>query len=134
MPVSQFNKKVSSNRWYLLTYQSNKILNDELHNQVKTFIAELLVDKFPIVDLHSYIHGNILFSINTNKPLNTFDEVVNTIKVPLTTYTYPLLFSLVIAPKTSTGDVNFMYISGSDEMDTNFRTSVQDFFPKKTSR
>ncbi|HET8964252.1 MAG TPA: hypothetical protein VFM99_10155 [Chitinophagales bacterium] len=132
MSAPQFNKEVSPNRWYLLTYQSNEILNEKTHHQVKKDIAKVLVDKFPIKDLHSYIHGNIAFSINTLAPISILDKLINQIKEPLATYSPPLLFSINLISKND-DNKQFLYIYGDDTMDKNFKELIKEFFPIKTT-
>jgi hypothetical protein len=130
MPSPQFNKEKSQNRWYTITYQSNGLLTEELHHQVKSKIAKILVDAFPIVEIHSYIHGSVVFSLNTNSPLLKFDEIVVALTVPLAKHSPKLHFELALVARLDNG-INYMYIDGIDSMDVNFLESIKDFWPKK---
>ncbi len=107
-------------------YQSNETLNEELHHQAKRAIAEVLVE-FPIHEMHSYIHGNIIFSIGTNNPVSSFDDIVEALEIPLAINTPPLHFSLTLVSRTSKNQ-NIMYIDGLDDLDTHFLDSISDIF------
>ena len=129
MPPPQFNKRVSGLRWYSLTYQSNEILNNAVHGKIKRIIAGYLVGNFNIVEIHSYIHGNIIFGITTNRPIALFDEIIECIIEPLVDMPPPLLFSLVLVAKNDDAHINYMYVYGSDAMDMHFLDSISDFYP-----
>lgn len=131
MASPQFNKKVSTTRWYSLTYQSNATLTADLHNQVKPVIAKLLVDAFTIGEIHSYIHGSIVFSINTTTPFSKFDEIVTVLAIPLAGRSPRLHFELTLVAKNQ-NNVHYMYIDGIDSMDTNFQNSIVGFWPKNS--
>lgn len=129
MPAPQFNKVGHPNRWYSLTYQSNNLLNVIEHNKVKRILAGYLVGNFNVIEIHSYIHGNIIFAVRTNRPIGIFDEIINKIRGTLSNHAPPLLFSLVLVARTNETQINYMYVYGSDVMDTNFLTSIDDFYP-----
>lgn len=129
MPAPQFNKAIHPHRWYSLTYQSNAIINEGMHHQVKRFIAEILIGNFAIEDIHSYIHGNIIFAINTQIPVQELDAIITGIRVPFVNNAPPLLFSLVLVAKNTDTGINYMYVYGSDVMDEHFRNSINDIFP-----
>ncbi len=129
MPAPQLNKPVSPYRWYSLTYQSNGVVNDAMHNQAKRAIAEILIHGFEIVDIHSYIHGNIFFAVNTNAPVRKFNEIITALRAPLVARAPSLLFSLVLVAKTFETNINYLYVYGSDTMDQHFKDSIIDIFP-----
>ncbi len=128
MPSPQFNKKITTNRWYTLTYQSTRALNDAEHHQVKRKIAEILVNNFTIQEIHSYVHSNIVFAINTNVESQVFDEIVQNLNAPLINYVPRLHFNIALVAKNDS-NVNFMYIDGIDSMNSNFLASISDIFP-----
>jgi hypothetical protein len=70
MASPQFNKEKSPYRWYSLTYQSSNELNNATHQEIKKMIAEVLLTSFEIENIHSYIHGTIIFSMNTNQAMS----------------------------------------------------------------
>jgi len=122
----QFDKDKSNHVWFTLTYQSNDALNDAAHASIKILIAEKLYNKFNIVDMHSYIHGNVIFSINPNFTETIFDSIVTELNKSLVTYTPKLLFNLSIVGIDGLNPwVNFMYINGSDTLNKNFHKSLE---------
>ncbi|MDP1746047.1 MAG: hypothetical protein Q8L90_10745 [Bacteroidota bacterium] len=132
MASPQFNKNATSDFWYSLTYQSNDLLNKETHYRIKPMIAEILVTKIKIKNIHSYIHGSIVFSLDTPSPLSKFDEIITELKTPLFDYSPKLLFSLVFVGRdTSTPSKKYMYIDGSDELDKHFQGLISSFYPVK---
>ncbi|HWY36685.1 MAG TPA: hypothetical protein VNX68_18720 [Nitrosopumilaceae archaeon] len=128
MSAPQINIEILSHKWYSLTYQSNEIINEKMHHQVKKFIAELLISNFTIKDIRSYIHGNIIFAIDTNNPVNIFRNIIEAIRSPLVNNAPPLLFSINLIAQKTDNEV-YLYIYGSDDMNAHFRTSILSVFP-----
>jgi Cdc6-like AAA superfamily ATPase len=127
--MPQFNKKETPNRWYNMSYQSNNVINDDLHNKAKQFIAKIIKDNFTVPEMHSYIHGEIIFRIDTETPIATLDEMVKKIEKPFAEYKPDrLLYSITLA-STTAGDspVQIMYVEGDSGMDQRFLESIKDF-------
>lgn len=134
MASPQLNNSPLNFWWYSLTYQSNELINDELHNKTKVEITKIIVDGFNINEIHSFIHGHIVFGINTIKPTTILSEIVKALNEPLARYSPPLLFSINLMAKsnpTSGKGIVHAYVNGSDDMENHFKESIKEFFPKK---
>lgn len=127
--MPQFNKRQTLHRWYNMSYQSNNVINDDLHGKVKQFIAKIMKDNFAIREMHSYIHGEIIFRIETTDPVNTLDQIVQKIEKPFAEYKpNRLLYSITLAASTAdTTPMHIMYIEGDSGMNQKFLESIKDF-------
>ena len=127
MGTTQFNKEKSDHIWFSLTYQSNNLLNEETHNTIKALIGEELLKTELVKDIHSYIHGNIVFAVNSANAETTFDTLVGILEKPMASQSPRLLFNLSIVGISTTQNgvwKCFMHIEGKDDLDTNFRQSI----------
>lgn len=121
----QFDKLPGTPSWFSLTYQSNNELNKKFKREfkpsAKVAIAKILNDNFSI-EIHSYLHCNIIFSINTNNPFTEFDKIFS---ILLKSMDNRLLFNLSLVSKNSSSHPeNIMYINGSDNIENNFRRAI----------
>lgn len=128
--MAQFNKKKSVHLWWNLVYQSNVELNEEIHNKAKILIAEIILTrcKLKVVEIHSYIHGNLIFSTSVDpRHIDTyFNKVVEELTEPLAKHTPKLLFNIsLVGVDTSYPRTTYMYIEGDDNMDENFLKSIK---------
>lgn len=123
--MPQFNKDRENHIWFTLTYQSNDMLNDALHTSIKVLIVGKLYKKFKVVDMNSYIHGNVIFCINPPFTDKIFDDMVAELNESLVNYTPKLLFNLsVVGVDIQNPRTNYMYIAGSDTLNENFHKSI----------
>ena len=132
MATPQFNKKTSTYSWFSLTFQSNDLLNVIFHNSAKVEVAKLLTSKFTIAEIHSYVHCNIIFAIDTKVSITIFDKICLVLEEFMPRQPQELLFNLVlIAKDKSTPPKQIMYISGSEEANKHFKEAIKPFYPKK---
>lgn len=129
MPAPQFNKKVTTQRWYSLTFQSNVYLNDELQHTAKVEIAKVLKEKFPnIHEMYSYVHCNLVFSMPTNNPVETLNEIIKLLQIPLISKKIPqLLWNVNLVAALTSANENYMYINGDDGQNANFENAIVTF-------
>src|SRR5687768_4409240 len=72
--------------WYALYYQSDRVTNDKQHEKAKLFLAEALVNELNLEEIHSYFNGQLLFAIDTQKTIETYHEIIDTLDTAVSGY------------------------------------------------
>jgi hypothetical protein len=133
----QFTNIESPFSWYALYYQSNRVISDEQHEKAKLFLAETLVNELNLEEIHSYFNGQLLFAIDTQKMMETYYEIIDTLDNSVPFFKDP---SLAVAvnmvwrqKKLTDPSVYFIHVHGDPGMNEKFQHAVSCFWPAAES-
>ena len=109
---------------YIITYQSNAVINEATHNEVKFKIWENLSKDFTVLSCHTYFHSQLIIEIQTPTSSKTHNDIVAKVNSMFPKFNPELMFSVVLAGRSTDG-TTYIYAEGNKAMDDKFQIEIK---------